>query len=173
MKKTFCLILFCFFMQTKINAQIGAQYTSTVNMSSYCYASDEYNPYYVPPEVGKTNTSSILRTFHSSFPNNMKGAVNFACDIWETVIESDVPIKVLFTKDNNGLPSNLFPTMPNDVIASGTFINGYENFSGHPSYEGPPIISDVQYPPALTNHLFGVIQFKPKAINVLSRTRKL
>ncbi len=80
-------------------------------------------PISVPANVNKTSTATIVRSFDTDFPIAYRAAANFACDIWETHIKSDQPIKIYFKNHsaNNGIlaETNVFTGIEDDFNLMG------------------------------------------------------
>ena len=92
-----------------------------------CYASDEIEKSYIPPPAefllksGAEKKSDIIVTY-SLFPPEAKAAFEYAVDIWETIIESDIPIYV---------EAN-WRTMSNNILGSAGPTDYYSDFEFAP-----------------------------------------
>jgi hypothetical protein len=100
MKKTLTVIsLLNLFLVNTINAQFLSEKLKGNIPVTICYASDSTEKISIPPpkrfflKAGDTKKTEI-NVSYSLFPNEAKIAFEYAISIWETLIESDVPIKV-------------------------------------------------------------------------------
>ncbi len=81
------------------NAQNGIKRLENHVQPTVCYASDKVEKSFVPPPANFKLKSfdrkkSEIIVDYSLFPQNAKDAFEYAVEIWETIIESDVPIYI-------------------------------------------------------------------------------
>lgn len=124
------------FLTVGLNVQQSVKYYSCCNLQ----AKDNTHSYYSPPPslMKESKTSQFEITFVNA-TEEMKTAVQYAADIWSSILISDVPIKVLVTF--YPMPSFLGQCVPNMV----------KNFTGAP-------LQDVWYISSLADAITGVDQ---------------
>ena len=100
MKKTLTTIaVFMLFFVNAANAQYLSEKLNGIVPVTVCYASDSIERVSIPPpkdfllKVGSEKKSEINVTY-SQFPQEAKAAFEYAIGIWETLVESEIPINV-------------------------------------------------------------------------------
>ncbi len=92
-----------------------------------CYASDKVEKSFIPPPAefllkgGGAKKSDIIVSY-SLFPSDAKAAFEYAVGIWETIIESDIPIYIQAN----------WRTMDTNVLGSAGPTDYYSNFKNAP-----------------------------------------
>lgn len=117
-----------------------------VNKSVICYAGHENNPCYVPPPAellerlnqSGRSTSSIIEVDYIGFSPEAEAAFQAAVDIWEGLIDSPVPIRIL---------ANWTP-LQGGALGGAIYGSAYANFEGAQKL-------NVFYPVALAEKITG------------------
>lgn len=112
-----------------------------------CYKSDIINPgyKYIPPPSsfynkhanGRTALGSDINVFYSGFPQDAQDAVQFAVDIWASIINSSIKIEITATWT---------PLGSGGILANANSTDEVANFEGAP-------VKDFFYPIALAEKL--------------------
>lgn len=136
-KKHFEVILtFLIFLTITINAQQTARYFAGCNLQAGKVSHVHYTP---PPEtVNGDKTSEFQITFKNA-TEEQKACVNYAAEIWSSILVSDVPIKVLVT---------FYPMQ--DFLGQ-SVSNLVKNFEGAP-------LADTWYISSLADAITGIDQ---------------
>ncbi len=138
-KKTlflFLTIITNFAVQAQVHFKDAVVANSPVNI-----ASEKINKLYVEPPVRLKSTGSVKSEFevtYVGFPEDAKKAFQYAVSIWESLISSPVPVKVLAKWEN----------IDGNVLALSRPSAFYVNFDGAP-------LSNVYYPVSLAEKLAG------------------
>ncbi|MBK6281256.1 MAG: hypothetical protein IPF54_00055 [Draconibacterium sp.] len=99
MKLIYIYIVAILFVFSSVNGQNDWRKTKLKIPSTICYASDKVEKSFVPPppeillKAGAEKKSDIIVSYNL-FPANAKEAFEYAVNIWEYLVESDVPIYV-------------------------------------------------------------------------------
>lgn len=116
--------LFGFF---SVNAQNNWKKNKLKVPPSVCYASGKIEKSFIPPpseillKAGAEKKSEIIVTY-SLFPADAKAAFEYAVNIWEYIVESDIPIYV----------EARWRSMDNNTLGSAGPTDYYSNFEGAP-----------------------------------------
>lgn len=98
-KLSYIFIIVSLFGFCSVNAQINWKKNKLQAPPIVCYASDKVEKSFIPPpseillKAGAEKKSEIIVTY-SLFPDNAKAAFEYAVNIWEYIVESDIPIYV-------------------------------------------------------------------------------
>ena len=128
--------LLCSNVQAQVHFKDAVVANSPVNI-----ASEKINKLYVEPPVRLKSTVSVKSEFevtYVGFPEDAKKAFQYAVSIWESLISSPVPVKILAKWEN----------IDGNVLALSRPSAFYVNFDGAP-------LSNVYYPVSLAEKLAG------------------
>src|SRR5690606_19378102 len=115
-----------------------------VNKSVICYAGQTDNPCYVPPPAdlvkvaGRIKTSTIEVNYNPGFTPQAQQAFDYAIEIWESLIISDVPIKI----------DAYWSSLGAGTLGAAIYTSAYANFDGAQKL-------NVFYPVALAEKITG------------------
>lgn len=115
-----------------------------INKAVICYADHTNNPCYVPPPAeltrasGRVKTSNIEVTYNPGFTPEAQQAFEYAIEIWESLIISDVPIKI----------DAYWSSLGSNTLGAAIYTSAYANFDGAQKL-------DVFYPVALAEKITG------------------
>ncbi|TNF41198.1 MAG: T9SS type A sorting domain-containing protein [Bacteroidetes bacterium] len=128
MKKLLFLLAICSLTGIRfVNAQNETKIRKLKVPHPVCYASENVEKSYIPPpreiflKSGIEKKSDIIVSY-SLFPENAKGAFEYAVSIWEHIIESDIPIYI----------EARWRTMDNNILGSAGPSDYYANFEHAP-----------------------------------------
>lgn len=115
-----------------------------INKAVICYADHTDNPCYVPPPAelmkasGRVKTSNIEVTFNPGFTPEAQQAFVYAIEIWESLIVSEVPIKI----------DAYWSSLGAGTLGAAIYTSAYANFDGAQKL-------NVFYPVALAEKITG------------------
>lgn len=126
-KLLYVFIIASLFGFNSVNAQNDWKKNKLKVPLTVCYASGKVEKSYIPPppeiflKAGAEKKSEIIVSY-SLFPDDAKAAFEFAVNIWEHIVESDVPIYV----------EARWRSMNTNTLGSAGPTDYYSNFEGAP-----------------------------------------
>lgn len=121
----FCFVIFSLTIVNSTQAQKALEKLKIEVPPTVCYASDKIEKSFIPPPSFinlKSEKKAKIIVDYSLFPQNAKDAFQHAVEIWEGIIESDVPIYIQAN----------WRTQNQNVLGSAGSSNYYANFKNTP-----------------------------------------